>query len=87
MEVSRHEPYQRRERNATKKMEAKDINATADSPDDYMFQRWFNVADLPLPVEPVARNIAIDNIRRAYRVGWQHGSTAGAVAVHQTSSK
>lgn len=37
---------------------------------DHSFREWLEVADIPLPVEPVARQIAVEGLRRAFAAGW-----------------
>lgn len=37
---------------------------------DAEFLEWLKVADIPLPVEPMAREIAKEVLRRAFNAGW-----------------
>lgn len=37
---------------------------------DAEFLEWLKVADIPLPVEPMARSIAEEALRRAFNAGW-----------------
>ena len=35
------------------------------------FEGWLKVADIPLPVEPMAREIAVEALKRAFNAGWE----------------
>jgi hypothetical protein len=37
---------------------------------DAKFLEWLKVADILLPVEPMARSIAEEALRRAFNAGW-----------------
>lgn len=37
---------------------------------DEQFEEWLKVADIPLPVDPMSREIAVEGLRRAFNGGW-----------------
>jgi hypothetical protein len=46
---------------------------------DAEFDAWLEVADIPLPTEPMAREISIEALRRAFNAGWTLRGKVGSL--------